>query len=51
MNYDESLDQNNPYIMDVSEYCEECGEHNGSHPTEDIFCSEECYNKYNYIIN
>lgn len=51
MNYDESLDQGNPYTMDKSGYCQECCYPIEKFPEEEIFCSKECYNKYNYIIN
>jgi len=44
MNHDEGLDQGNPYTEDGSGYCLEC-----EYESTTLFCSKECYNKFNYI--
>lgn len=46
MNHDEGLDQGNPWTEDTSGYCLECEEE-----TNTLFCSKECYNKFNYILD
>ncbi|MGYP003626458218 len=44
MNHDEGLDQGNPYTEEGTGHCLEC-----EYESTTLFCSKECYNKFNYI--